>query len=277
MVSGYHGNFDSVMAMFLFLAAYHCTTGRVECSALFFAFAIHVKVAPIILSPIFFFFWLARKQGLRFFLITTSLVLAVWLVPLIQYPKLFLNNVLGYSSYWGTWGVTYWLRSTGFRPFHLVSFYGLSAPQQHIMTGLNIFVGAAILLVAWRRATARRTGIFATLSAAWAIFFVFAPGILLHYLAWPSCCILLYSRRLYVLLLATGSAFLFTCYTVINGSFPWDRGLFRVEVLEIWLPWSNVPWLAFVAALVAMTVVARRADPKFRFLSLARPPLAEET
>ncbi len=277
MVSGYHGNFDSVMAMFLFLTAYYCIRDRPEWSAFFFAAAVHVKVAALILSPVFFFFWLARHQGRRFFLVTSGLVLAVWLIPLLLYPKLFLANVLGYSSYWGTWGITYWLRTTGYPPFHLVSFYGLAPIQRHLMLALKVLVEVAILILAWRRATAPRAEIFATLSAAWAIFFVFAPGILLHYLVWPSCFFLLYSRRLYLLLLATGSVFLFWCYTVINGRIPWDQGLFRVEVLESWLPWSNLPWCAFVVALVTMVVAARRADPNLKWLSLARPALVEGT
>lgn len=277
MVSGYHGNFDSVMAMFLFLSAYYCVRERVEMSALFFALGVHVKVAAIILSPVFFFFWLARGRGLRFFLITCGLVLAVWGLPLIQYPTLFLHNVLGYSSYWGTWGITYWLRTTGYPPFHMVSFYGLAQIQKQIMFVLKVGVELAIIALAWRRATAPRADIFATLCAAWCIFFVFAPGVLLHYLAWPSCFFLLYSRRLYLLLLVTGSAFEFLCYTVINGRIPWDVGLFRVEVLETWLPWSNVAWIGFVIALAAMALAARRANPHFTWISLARPPLALET
>ncbi len=252
MVSGYHGNFDSVMAMFLFLSAYQCVRGNSDLSAVFLALAIHVKVAPIIVSPVFFFFWLARGKGVRFFLVTSALVLAVWLIPLVQYPTIFLRNVLGYSSYWGTWGITYWLRLTGNPDMHLVSFYGLTAIQKHIMLGMKIAVLSAVLGIAWRRRKCEPEGIFTTLSLVWSAFFVFAPGVLLHYLVWPSCCVLLYSRKLYTLLLVTGSVFLFLCYTVINGGIPWDKGLFRVDVLELWLPFSNIPWFGFIILLIAM-------------------------
>ncbi|MDB6174988.1 MAG: rane protein [Chthoniobacteraceae bacterium] len=252
MVSGYHGNFDSLLAMFLFLAAYHCITGRVEISALFFALAINVKIAPIILSPVFFFFWMARWQGGRFFILTTSLVLATWLIPLLQYPRLFFHNVLGYGSYWGVWGLTYWLRTTGYPPFHLVSFYGLAPIQEQIMLGLKLFVGAGILLIARRQAKAPATEIFTTLSIAWALFFTFAPGVLLHYLVWPSCFILLCSPRWYLGILTSSSVFVFISYTVVNGRLPWNAGIFRVEVLETWLPWSILPWLTFAAFFIAL-------------------------
>ena len=151
MVSGYHGNFDSVLAMFLCIAAYCCVTGHADRSAICLAMAIHVKVAALVLSPVFFFFWLARGKGARFFAIVAALVLAVWLIPLLEYPRAFVGNVLGYGSYWGVWGINYWLRETGYAPFHLVSFYGLAAIQTHIMLVQKIIVVAGITWLAWRR------------------------------------------------------------------------------------------------------------------------------
>jgi hypothetical protein len=140
---------------------------------------------------------------------------------------------------------------TGYPPFHLVSFYGLAPIQQQIMFGLKLLAGVSILLTAWRRAGEPPAGIFTTLSIAWALFFTFAPGVLLHYLVWPSCFFLLCSPRWYLGILTSSSLFVFLSYTVVNGRLPWNVGIFRVEVLETWLPWSNLPWLAFAAFLVA--------------------------
>lgn len=245
MVSGYHGNFDSVLAMFLCIAAYCCVTGQADRSAVCLAMAIHVKVAALVLSPVFFFFWLARGKGARFFAIVSALVLAVWLLPLLGYPRAFVGNVLGYGSYWGVWGINYWLRETGYGPFHLVSFYGLAAIQTRIMLLQKIIVVAGVTWIAWRRR--KESDVLVTISYAWAIFFAFAPGVLLHYLAWPSGLLLIHSRRWFAAILGASSVFLFWCYTVINGGLPWDKGLFRVEVLERWIAWSNVPWIAFLA------------------------------
>jgi Gpi18-like mannosyltransferase len=106
MVSVYHGNSDAVLAMFAFPAAYHCYRERVDLSAMFFALAVHVKIAPLILSPIFLH-WQHRGKGLRSFPITNCLLFAGWLIPLIQYPGVFLHNVFGYGSYWDICGITY--------------------------------------------------------------------------------------------------------------------------------------------------------------------------
>jgi Gpi18-like mannosyltransferase len=151
MVSGYHGNFDSILAMFVFLATYYAFKDRADLCALFFALAVDVKIAALLLGPVFFFYWLGRKNGLRFLTLTVCLLTPVWIVPLIRYPVLVLHNVFGYGSYWGIWGITYWLRQTGYPAFHLVSFYDLNELQSHIMTLLKSIAAAGILLIAWRR------------------------------------------------------------------------------------------------------------------------------
>ena len=254
MVSGYHGNFDSVLAMFVFLAACECVRGRVELSALFFSLAVHVKIAPLILSPVFFFHWLHRGKGLRFFAITMGLLLAVWIVPLIEFPRVFIHNVFEYGSYWGIWGVTYWLTKLPDPHMKFVSFYDLYPAQNTIMTVLKAVVVSGILLLAWFRS---RTGrIFETLSCSWAIFFVFAPGVLLHYLSWPSCTMLLHARRWWLVILAASTVFLLRCYTVINHGFPWNVGLFTAALLNQWTAWSNIPWLVYIAFLGSFAVSA---------------------
>jgi hypothetical protein len=251
MVSGYHGNFDSVIAMFVFLAAYYAFRDRIDLCAFCFALAVHVKVAPLILTPVFFFFWMRRGKGMRFSIIVSALLLSVWLFPLIRFPGVFLHNVFGYGSYWGIWGITYWLRQTGYAPFHLVSFYSLNPLQEKIMTGLKIVVIAGIVALAWFQRSRNTRSIFATVSYSFAIFFAFAPGVLLHYLAWPSCFALLHARRWCLILLTASSVFLFRCYSVINHGFPWDKGLFTVHVLDRWIAWSNLPWIAYTAFLAS--------------------------
>lgn len=258
MVSGYHGNFDSLIAMFVFLAAYACFRDRVDLCALFYALSVHVKIAPLILSPVFFFYWLGRGKGLRFFIITNGLLLAGWLWPLIQYPKIFIHNVFGYGSYWGIWGITYWLSWLPDPRLHFVSFYNLFPIQSEIMTALKAIVVLGILLVAWRRSRLAQDSIFETLSFCWAIFFVFAPGVLLHYLAWPACTMLAHARRWWLVLLGAATVFQFQCYTVINGGFPWNLGLFTAPLLPKWTAWSNVPWIAYIGYLAAIAWGARR-------------------
>ena len=57
MVSGFHGNTDPVMVMFLVLAAHMCLKERPILAGLFLALSCQIKIVPLLFVPIFFFFW----------------------------------------------------------------------------------------------------------------------------------------------------------------------------------------------------------------------------
>ena len=54
MVSGYHGNTDSVMVMFLLFSVYFCSRDQPMLSGLFFALSAQVKIVPLLFFPSFF-------------------------------------------------------------------------------------------------------------------------------------------------------------------------------------------------------------------------------
>ena len=60
MVSGFHGNTDPVMVMFLVLAAYMCLRNKPVLSGLFLALSCQIKIVPLLLVPVFFFFGMSE-------------------------------------------------------------------------------------------------------------------------------------------------------------------------------------------------------------------------
>ncbi len=79
-----------------------------------FALACNIKIVPILVAPVFIFYWIerGRRAAVSFMGTSGSLMLAGAAWGLINCPAAFLRNVFGYGSYWGTWGVTYWLMQT---------------------------------------------------------------------------------------------------------------------------------------------------------------------
>src|SRR5216110_3403035 len=65
MVSGFHGNTDPVMILLLVCAVWMCLRGKAALCGLFFALSCQIKVIPLLLLPVFLFFWIARGNGLR--------------------------------------------------------------------------------------------------------------------------------------------------------------------------------------------------------------------
>ncbi len=260
MISGFHGNVDSVLAWLLLLATLAAGRGRAAWCGLLFGLACQVKVIPLLLAPALFFFWLARGRGRAFFLTATVTILAGWSAPLIAIPDVFLRNVLGYSSNWGSWGITHALHATGWAVFAPVGFQGLTGVQVAIMSVLKWLIVGAAVWIGWRRRGLPALELPGTLLLVWAVFFVFAPGVGAQYLVWFAPLLALQAPRWFAAVTAASSVFLFVFYTVICRGLPWNRGLSTAELLPHWVAWSSLPWLT-LAAFLAWSL-PRRDDPR---------------
>lgn len=268
MVSGFHGNTDSIMVLFLVLASITALRGRPLLCGLFLALSCQVKIIPLLLLPIFFFFWVERRRLGSFlgsFLLSSLLFCAE---PLLRSPVSFVKNVLSYGSFWGIWGLTYCLRMTGLHEFSKVSFFNLSGTQNAIIMTLKVIVVLSILLLAWRRRKLAPPALFASIGYAWMIFFVLSPAVAAQYLVWLAPFILLLSPTFYGFLVAGSSIFLFALYTITSGGFPWYFAHASNKLNVICGQWALIPWLTLVGGLLALFLSARRQNPHLRFVSL---------
>jgi hypothetical protein len=271
MVSGYHGNTDPVLVLWLVLAAMMCAEDQPAASGLFLALSLHIKIAGLIVAPVLFFYWLARHRAWKFSLACGAVVLVGWAEPLMVCPADFLRNVFGYSSYWGFWGITYWLRMTSFPAFYGHPISHPSPAEHAVVTILKLLIVAAIMVLAWRRRRLPGEQIFSTLALAWAIFFTFSPGVAPQYLVWPACFLFLYSWRWFLVVTGASTLFLFFFYNAISRGMPWFYGRADAEVSPFIDPWTNWPWLALAAGLYWMW--KKEGSP--RLLCLETPPAAK--
>jgi len=247
MVSGYHGNVDPVLVLFLVLAAWMCMKNQPLACGLFLGLACNVKIVAILLAPVFFFYWFHRGQAIRLTAITIIICLAGWYEPLTEYPGLFIKNVFGYSSYWGVWGITWWLRATGLPQFQSVIWAAMSPSQHLVVAVLKIIVILGILAIAWFRRAAPYDGIFTTLACVWAVFFIFSPGVGAQYMIWLAPFIFIASPVWYLALTAASAASMFVFYNTISHGMPWNVGYSTNDLTRIWTPWANLPWLVLIA------------------------------
>jgi uncharacterized membrane protein len=270
MVSGFHGNTDPVMVMFLMLAAYMCLRDRPLLCAIFFALSCQIKIIPLLLLPILFFFWLSRQAALRFTIPFILLTVAMWIQPLIGFPMLFLRNVIGYSSYWGGWGITYWLRLSHWGQFNGTGAFHLPPAAAASAFALKCSIAAAVLLLAWRRRLLDGRGAIDSIAYAWMIFFVFSPGICAQYMVWIAPFSLLLSPSFYAWVTATSSLFLFAFYNAIAGGLPWYLAISsnNLEKIDLWAPWSLWPWATLILGLVLLWKKAIITDSSLRLFSV---------
>jgi uncharacterized membrane protein len=264
MVSGYHGNVDPILAMFVVLAACACVAGQSLLCGIFLGLACNIKIVPLLLVPVFFFFWQSRR-GLWSFLVSFAVVvLAGWGVALVLTPAGFVRNVLSYAGYWGEWGITCGLYVSGLAPFQPLGFVGLSPAERAVMMLLKVIIVGGITFIAWRRRAAEPAAIFSSLALAWVVFFVLAPGVGPQYLVWFAPFLLVHSPRWYLAVTAVCTVFLTVFYTVISHGIPWNYGESTQSLSPVLRPWTALPWLALTVLLVASIreIFARPASPE---------------
>jgi len=268
MVSGFHGNTDSVMVMFLTLAALMCVEEKPLFAGVFFALACQTKIIPLLFFPILLLFWWNRRALIAFVLPFGALSLLLWLEPLLNFPLLFLKNVLSYGSFWGLWGITYWLRLTDLPAFSMVTFFNLPPAEQLVVTVLKFLIIGSVLLLAWRRRQLDGVALLDTIAYAWIIFFVFSPGVCAQYMVWLAPFVLLLWPRFYAWLTAASALFLFFFYNIIAGGLPWYLAISTNKLNTVWTPWSLWPWAVLIAGLFLCWRRAREQNPKLRLLTL---------
>jgi hypothetical protein len=269
MVSGFHGNTDPIMVMFLVLAACQCVRNQPIWCGILLALSCQIKIVPLLCLPVFLFFWLQRRSLLSFVLPLILTTLVAWSEPLLHYPLAFAKNVFGYGSFWGLWGMTYWLRQTGWSELSRASFYGLSPAQNLIAALLKLTIITAVVILAWRRRKmARGRALFASLAYTWVIFFILSPGVSAQYLVWAAPFILVLSPRFYALFTVGSSLFLFFFYNTICRGLPWYGGMSNGDFKIDWTPWSIWPWAILIVAAVFLWKQGRRDHPSLRLLSL---------
>jgi uncharacterized membrane protein len=268
MISGFHGNTDSIMVMLTVFAACACLWERPILSGILLALSTQVKIIPLLLVPIFFFYWLHRRRVMSFTVPFTLSLVLLWIEPILRFPGVFIHRVLFYGSFWGLWGATYWLRLTGVRGFAPVTYYHFLPLQQLTVTVLKLLVIAAVLIIGWRRRQLDARGLFVSVGWAWVAFFILSPGVCAQYLVWPMPFVLALSPLFFASLVGTSSLFLFFFYNTICGGLPWYLGVSTGKLNDLWLPWSIWPWTALIAGAFLLWQRALRENGALRLLSL---------
>ena len=169
VISGYHGNTDTVMIFLVLLAALLISTPWL--AGLVFGMALNIKIVPII----FLFIFVLKCEGPRkklWFLGMTLLVVFVASLPfLFQDPLAIVKGVLGYRGFTGRWGLSRAL------------FASLGPTEIYqILTRLSTYLLLGFILYrSWR---SRTQPLFISLALLAFIFIAFTPAWGANYMAW---------------------------------------------------------------------------------------------
>lgn len=242
-ISGFHGNTDAVMIFFVVLAVYLLTpengatpVHRYWLGAAAFGMSLNIKVVPLLLVPVFFFYLESNSRRLRFFAVAGAVFLVGSLPYVVQDPVALATRILGYGGQYGHWGIS---RLLGRLPETWGPLAVLYARWGKYL------VLATIGLVSWAlNRRPERPALFLQCGAIMYLFLFLTPGFGVQYLAWLVPWVAGLNLGLALLYYATSGLFLFLVYNYWSGELPWYfadswigiwRGSGRVAEVACWI------------------------------------------
>jgi hypothetical protein len=107
LVSGFHGNTDSVMVLFLLLSIYLVQSGRPAWQAgAALGMAANIKVIPLIFVPVILMYLPTTRRRVEFALSAAGIWLAGSMPYFARDPALVFRSVFGYSGVSNYWGLS---------------------------------------------------------------------------------------------------------------------------------------------------------------------------
>src|SRR5579862_156244 len=106
LVSGFHGNTDPILMLFVVLSVYLIAAGRpVWLAGAALGMALNVKVVPVIFLPAILLYLATSRRRVEYCLAAAVVFLAGSVPYLIQDPWLVIRGVFGYQPVRGYWGL----------------------------------------------------------------------------------------------------------------------------------------------------------------------------
>jgi 4-amino-4-deoxy-L-arabinose transferase-like glycosyltransferase len=222
MLSGYHGNTDSLMIFFVLLAVYLCERGSSAWAVgLAFGAALNIKAVPLMFAPAVLLYFPHARRRLKFLSAAIGLWLTASLPYVLQDPLLVARTVFGYESIYGHWGWTYFLARL------LPDTLAYAHPPHDVIGPHAVYatVGKCVLLALivassfWMNRRGRKVPLFIQCGLLIALFLTLTPGFGSQYLVWlmPWIAVLaVWTMLAYQLAAASYLFFGYTCWLPTN-------------------------------------------------------------
>jgi hypothetical protein len=210
LVSGFHGNTDSVVILFVLLSVWF-TADRASGAAL--GAAMCVKVFPLIVLPVLFFYRPGLRRRARFLASAAAVIVVGWSPYLFEQPAAILHQVIGYQSRYGSWGLS-WLAS------HLTFIrdgWNNAFRQKGAYAVMAVITIAAFAVNRSRK----KPSAYAQVGCALFFFLAASSGFGVQYLAWLVPWTVGLGIIPVAFFTAASGAFLFLVYNYWSGGFPW--------------------------------------------------------
>ena len=258
LVSGFHGNTDAIVIMFVLLSVWLTMRGGGGWGAgIAFALSMCLKVFPVVVAPVLLLCQPARRGKLRFVAAAGAVLCAAYSPFVFQYPMQVCRKVLGYRSLQGIWGITWLTRKL---VLWVPALATVDAGFREIGTWLAL--GGCVAAAIWMNGRRERPPVFDQVGVVFLLFLATTNGFGVQYLLWLVPWVAGLGVVPALVQYATSGLFLFSVYDYWCQGFPWylaDSGAVPdwsgyFEVLQL------LAWLSTVLMLGIALVQVRRGN-----------------
>ncbi len=228
MISGFHGNTDPVVVLFLLLSIFFVEKrASMLLAGVALGMAVNVKAWPIVLLPVMILY-LPNAAKRTLYCSAAGATVALGSMPyLLQEPYAITTHVLGYKSTYGQWGLSRLVVVLGQLA---ASFRWLE--QAYYAAGRLVVVGAILIASFWMNRGPKKPPLFFQCGLATFLLMTLTPGFAVQYLAWLVPWVVGMGLSATLLLYVTSGVFLFLFYSFWCPGFPWYLAdTYRVEDL----------------------------------------------
>ena len=213
LVSGFHGNTDTIMVMFLVLTVYLMEKGRTGPAGTAFAMAMSFKVVPVLMIPVFLLNLGSHRRRLVFFAVAGAALLLLWSPYVFQDPFGVVKKTIGYRSLYGQWGLSY------LAEHYLSSQNWINRIFRRL--GAYLLVAAITSLAVWMNRIDPKPSLFSQIGLVFFFFMALSNGFGVQYLTWLVPWAVGLGAVPAALYYITSGAFLLLVYNYWSEGFPW--------------------------------------------------------
>lgn len=216
LVSGFHGNTDSVFVALTLLASVWLGRNQPHLAGLAFAAAVGIKVVPLLVLPVFFMSIGRVADRRRFAGWFVAASAALWIPPFILSTEAVVREVFLYRGPHG------WI------PHRILDGLGVLDAVPWFQDAWLAGVFSLVLGVALRvRTDPVMSREFAS-GLAFLVFLVLATGFGVQYLAWPVVFLAISAPRLAIVTSTVSGVFMYASYAL------WSGGGFAIGHADLW-------------------------------------------
>lgn len=216
LISGFHGNTDPIL-MFFVLLAIDLVEGQRPAwlAGIALGVATDIKILPVLLAPAALLSLPGTRRRLEFCAGAGAAFLVGSVPFLFTAPELVVTRVFGYSSQFGSWGLS--LLALVLRENTRLSWLGDLYARHGKILSVCLVVGASF----WPRPRSRRSALFMQGGFLMFLFVSVIPGFGVQYLVWLVPWVVGLGFGATAAFHVAGTAFLFAYYSTAAGKLPW--------------------------------------------------------